>query len=180
MANIKVQKKQAIVKELVTKLTDSHFYITDSQGLSVSQINQIRKECFQKNIQYQVVKNTLLKRTLTLLQDKQLELGDIQNQSYFKGFSGVFIVKKAANEPAKIIANFQKNKNVKKPLLKMAIVHGELYRGGQSLQTLIKLKSKEVLISELISLLKSPTRQIVSSLQGASNKIAAIVKALPG
>lgn len=176
MSNI--QKKQAIVQKLTEKLANSHFYITDSQGLNVQQVNELRKLCYEKSIHYQVVKNTLLEKTFTSLNNEDVDYALLKNQA-LKGSSSIFITQQTASEPAKIIKNFQKTKKSVKPLLKGAVVDGELYIGSPSLDALSKIKSKEVLISELINLLKSPAQHVIASLQGAQNKLSSIIKALP-
>ena len=176
MSNI--QKKQTIVKQLIEQLANSHFYIADSEGLSVQQSSKLRKACYEKSIHYQIVKNTLLAKAFNSLHGENVNYTPLKEQA-LKGASSIFITHKTASEPAKIIKNFQKSTKSIKPLLKGALVNGELYIGPQSLDVLSELKSKEVLISELLGLLKSPVQQVVSSLQGAGNKLNSVLNALP-
>lgn len=177
MSNL--QRKQAIVEQLTKKLNNKHFYITNSEGLSVQQINELRKLCYEKDIHYQVIKNTLLKKVFTLLTDHSINYTSLENQA-LKGPTSIFITQNAASEPAKLIQHFHQTNKSKKPLLKGAIVNGEIYIGSASLDELTKIKTKEVLIGELISLLQSPTHRIIRTLKSPQNKLSSIImKALP-
>ncbi len=169
-------KKQKIIQRLSKKLANNNFYITDSQGLNVQQVNEIRKTCKDKNIHYQVIKNTLLAKTLTSL-DNQIDYTPLKEQ-ILKGPTSIYIAQKNASEPAKIIQKFQKTKKQSKPLLKGAIIDGQLFIGSQHLDALSKLKSKEVLIGELLSLLQAPTHRVIAALQSSKNNLAGVIKTL--
>jgi len=169
-------EKKTIVQKLGAKLASSHFYITDSQGLNAQQIGQIRRACYEKDIHYQVVKNTLLIKTLNLL-ISQTDYTPLVEQ-VLKGPSSIFISQKIASEPAKIIQKFQKTKKSPKPFLKAAVIDGELFIGSAHLATLSKLKPKEVLIGEVLGLLQTPVHRLITTLQSSGKNLARIVKTL--
>lgn len=169
------EKKQHIVQTLAKKLSQSHFYITDSQGLNVSLINKIRRSCHEKGIHYQVLKNTLLKKTLDSLAN-HTDYTPIKTQ-VAKGPSSIFITQQAAS-PAKIIQAFQRTNKQTKPILKGAVIDSELFVGSTHLDALSKLKSKEALISELLSLLQASFENLLATLQSAQHNLTGVMKTL--
>lgn len=169
------EEKAVIIENLAEKLANtSYFYITDASGLSVAQINAFRKMCFDKGIEYKVVKNTLIK--------KALEKSDTDysafNDQVLKGFSGI-LFSETGNAPGKLIKEFRKkDKEGVKPKLKGASIDSDLFIGEENLDFLSSLKSKEELLGEVITILQSPANNVIGALQSGKNKLAGIVKTL--
>lgn len=167
------EEKAVIIDELSEKFSQhSHFYITDASGLTVGQINAFRRLCFHAGVEYGVYKNTLIR--------KALEKQGSANEDLFKvlqGFSGVIFSKEAGNAPAKVIRDYRKGAEGK-PLLKAASIDTSLFFGEENLNMLSELKSKNELIGEIISLLQSPAKNVVSALLSGKNTVAGLVKAL--
>ncbi|GJM27550.1 MAG: 50S ribosomal protein L10 [Cyclobacteriaceae bacterium] len=170
-------EKQTIVEELYQKFSETnHFYITDPQGLNVERVNNFRRMCFNKGIEYKVYKNTLIKKALEKLDTDYSSFDD----TVLKGFSGILFSGESSNIPAKIIKEFRKSAKSEEllPLLKGASIDTDLFIGEEYLDTLSKLKSKAELIGEVISLLQSPAKNVVSALQSGPQTLAGLVKTL--
>lgn len=167
------EEKASIIDELAEKFNQhTHFYVTDASGLTVEQINAFRKLCYQTGVEYGVYKNTLIR--------KALEKQGSANEELFKvlqGFSGVIFSKEIGNAPAKVIRKYR-NGGEGKPLLKAASIDSDLYFGEESLNMLSELKSKNELIGDIISLLQSPAKNVISALTSSKNTVAGLVKAL--
>jgi large subunit ribosomal protein L10 len=131
--------------------------------------------CFERGVEYRVIKNTLIKKALEQVNGDYTPLHD----TALKGFSGVFFSSTDGKTPAKLIKEFRgKVKGNQKPILKGASIDSDLFIGNDSLDTLISLKSKAELVGEIIGLLQSPAKNVLSALQSGGNKIAGIVKTL--
>lgn len=170
-------EKESIVEELYQKFSETAtFYITDPQGLNVENINNFRRMCFKQGVEYKVYKNTLIKKALEKLDTDYTSFGD----TVLKGFSGILFSKESSNIPAKIIKEFRKSANSEEelPLLKGASIDSDLFIGEEHLTTLSKLKSKPELIGEVISILQSPAKNVVSALLGGKHTLAGLIKAL--
>ena len=170
-------EKENIVEELLQKFSDhNYFYITDPQGLNVERVNNFRRLCFKKGVEYKVYKNTLIKKALEKLDADYSSFDD----TVLKGFSGILFSSESSNAPAKIIKEFRKSEKSEDllPLLKGASIESDLFIGEENLDTLSKLKSKAELIGEVISILQSPAKNLVSALQGSFNTLAGLVKTL--
>lgn len=171
------EDKKTIIEELTDKLkTTPHFYIADASGFSVAQVNSFRKLCFDKGLEYKVYKNTLIKKAL---ENMEADYEDFADQT-LKGFSGILFSQEIGNLPAKVILDFRKKLGTKnkRPLFKGASVDGDQFLGESSLEFLSKLKSKEELLGEVISLLQSPATNVVSALQSGKHTLAGLVKTL--
>lgn len=172
------EEKGQVIEELAERLSQTnYFYITDASGLNVAQINSFRKMCFDKGVEYKVVKNTLIQKALEKLEADYTPFND----SVLKGFSGIIFSPEDAKVPAKLIQDFrkkEKSKDFKKPLLKGASIESGLFIGENNLDVLSQLKSKSELIGEIVTLLQSPATNVVSALQSGKNKLAGIVKTL--
>jgi large subunit ribosomal protein L10 len=162
--------------DLVLALTEQmkeygNFYITDTSDLTVAKINNIRRQCFENEITMQVAKNSLIKKAIEAMG------GDNMDPMYdvLKGSSSI-LFSKSATAPAKLIKKLRKGGD--KPLLKAAYIDSSLFIGDNQLDTLTKLKSKEQLIGEIIGLLQSPAKNVVSALQSGGNILAGVVKTL--
>lgn len=168
------EQKAQVISELTDKLQKTdHFYITDTSGLTVAEINKFRSACFKKGIEYKVVKNTLIKKALQNLKNDHSEMS-----AALKGFSGIMFINESANVPARVIKDFQKEISKDKPKFKAASIDSDIFIGSEHLDTLISLKSKQELIGEIITLLQSPAKNVISALQGGGHKLAGIVKTL--
>ncbi len=168
------EEKIAVVHELGVTLSEApNIYIVDGGGLNVEQVNNLRRLCSEAGVKLQIVKNTLLKKALDNAEGDYDELyGTLKQQSavFFTG-------EDSPNSPAGIIKTFQKsNPNV--PKLKSAYVGAAVFIGEDQLDTLAKLKSKNELIGEIISLLQSPAKNVLGALQSAGQTLAGIIKTL--
>ncbi len=168
------EEKEQIIGELSQKFADNaHFYVTDASGFTVEQINNFRRLCFKSGIEYRVYKNTMIQKALE--RQEGVDYAPIFN--VLSGFSGVIFSKETGNAPAKVIKEFRK-KMEGKPVLKAASIGSDFFIGDENLDTLVELKSKNELIGEIISLLQSPAKNVVSALLSSKNKVAGLVKAL--
>jgi large subunit ribosomal protein L10 len=166
-------EKQAVIEEIAGKLQDTkYFYVTDASGLSVEEVNQFRRKCFEGGVEYKVYKNTLIQKAVESVEGASNDVGEV-----LKGFSGIVFSPDSSNAPAKIIKGLRKE-GFEKPLLKAASIDGDLYVGDESLDALSKLKSKTELIGEVIGLLQSPATNVISALQSGGNNLSGLLKAL--
>ena len=170
-------EKTTFVKQLAQKLADAdYFYIIDATGLTVAEVNDFRRKCFQAGVVYQVAKNTLIGKALETLE------GDVDYTTFsnavLKGFSGILFAQEVGNAPAKVIQAFRKQKSLDNPVFKGACIDNALYIGEEHLEALSKLKSKSELIGDVIGLLQGPTQQVMASLQSSSSQLAGILETL--
>ncbi len=167
------EEKGEIIEKLSEKFSqNAHFYITDASGLTVEQINAFRKICFKAGVEYGVYKNTLIRKALEKQEGNYEDLYKVLH-----GFSGVLFSKEVGNAPAKVI-NEYRAKLEGKPAFKGASIASSLFIGEENLKTLTELKSKNELIGEVISLLQSPAKNVLSALLSGKNTVAGLVKAL--
>jgi large subunit ribosomal protein L10 len=165
------EEKHDLVLALTEQIKEyGNFYITDTSDLTVAKINNIRRKCFESDITMQVAKNTLIKKAMEAAGGDFTSMYDV-----LKGSSSI-LFSKSATAPAKLIK--QLRKQGEKPILKAAYIDSAIFIGDNQIDTLMKLKSKEQLIGEIIGLLQSPAKNVVSALQSGGNKIAGIVKTL--
>ena len=168
------KKKRQIIESLAAKLNEyPHFYITDIADLNAEQTAALRRQCFEKEVCLMVVKNTLLEKAL-----ESVNKADDQLKAVLNGTTSVMF--SATNKaPAQVIKEFRKSNPLGKPILKAAFVEDCIYVGDQNLDTLVAIKSREELIGDIIGLLQSPIKNVMSALTGAAGqKVAGIVKAL--
>lgn len=167
------EEKGLIIEELAEKFRNTpYFYVTDSSGLTVEKINNFRRLCFQKGVEFRVVKNTLIAKAL---EKNEINTSSIK-ENVLKGFSGIIFSPESGQLPVKLLQEFRRKED--KPVLKGAFIDSELYIGDDQIEALTKLKSKNELIGELIALLQSPAKNVVSGLQSGKHKLAGIVKTL--
>ncbi|RZA01930.1 MAG: 50S ribosomal protein L10 [Sphingobacteriaceae bacterium] len=165
------EEKHDLVLALTEQIKDyGNFYITDTSDLTVAKINDIRRKCFESDITMQVAKNTLIKKAMEAAGGDFSPMFDV-----LKGSSSI-LFSKSATAPAKLIKALRKQGD--KPILKAAYIDSAIFIGDNQIDTLIKLKSKEQLIGEIIGLLQSPAKNVVSALQSGGNTIAGLVKTL--
>ncbi|MDP4865941.1 MAG: 50S ribosomal protein L10 [Crocinitomicaceae bacterium] len=166
------EEKAKYIDELTAELTASNiFYLADTAELTVEVVNNLRRRCFQSNIRMKVVKNTLLQKAMDRVDGKDFgNLGETLSGATSIMFSEV------GNLPAKLIQEFRKKNE--KPILKGAYIDDAVFVGDNQLDALATLKSREELIGDIIGLLQSPAKNVVSGLTGAGSKIAGILKTL--
>ena len=168
---MKREEKNAIINSLTESLEQyTHFYLTDTAQLNAADTSALRRACFEKKIRLIVVKNTLLKRAMEN-SDKNLE----ELYEVLKGSTSVMF-SNTGNDPARLIKEFRKKHD--KPVLKGAYVQESIYIGDNQLDALVSLKSKEELIADIIALLQSPAKNVISALQSGSNTIHGVLETL--
>ncbi len=168
----RVQKK-AIIEELTEKFSNTNFfYLTDSSTLNVEDINKLRRICFEKNIEIRVVKNTLIRKALEAVEGKEYD------ESLLNELKGptTLMFAEHANEPAKLVKEFRKEHE--KPLIKAAYVEESVYVGDEQLDALAALKSKKELIGDVILLLESPIKNVISGLNSGGDTLARLLQAI--
>ncbi len=169
------QEKTQVISDLAVKLKEnSNFYFADASGLTVAEINSFRRICFDKGVEYNVYKNTLIKKALETLDTDYSSFDD----TVLKGFTGIIFSDESGNLPAKVIKEFRKSAKSEKPIFKGASIDTDLFIGNENLDTLSKLKSKLELIGDVIMLLQSPAKNVISALQSGQDNIAGILKTL--
>jgi large subunit ribosomal protein L10 len=166
-------QKNEVIELLKDKFSQyQNFYITNTESLSVEQIGKLRRICFDKKVEMKVAKNTLIKKALENLDSTRFS-------GVFDSLNGVtaLLFSESAKEPALIISSFRKDSNLERPVLKAAFIDGDVFEGDKQLKTLTTLKSKHDLIGEIIGLLQSPAKNVISGLN-AGSKLAGLVQAL--
>lgn len=167
---MKKEVKDTIVVELGAKLNEySHFYLVDVTGMNAVATSKLRRECFKNDIKMVVVKNTLF--------HKALEASDVDFEPLYgclKGSTAVLFCN-TANVPAKMLKNYKKEGI---PALKAAYAEECMYIGADKLEELAALKSKNELIAEVVALLQSPAKNVVSALQSGAQTIHGVLKTL--
>ncbi|REE82817.1 large subunit ribosomal protein L10 [Lutibacter oceani] len=165
------EEKSQVIEALTTKLTESNIiYLADISGLNALDTSNLRRACFKANIKLAVVKNTLLSKAMAK-SDK--DFGDLPES--LKGNTSLMI-SETGNAPAKLIKEFRKKS--KKPVLKGAYIEEAIYVGDDQLDALVNIKSKEELIGDIITLLQSPAKNVISALQSGGNKLSGILTTL--
>ncbi|MFT6054241.1 MAG: large subunit ribosomal protein L10 [Roseivirga sp.] len=169
------EEKGLVIEELYQKFSDNNnFYITDASRMSVAQTTVLRRLCFEKGIEFKVFKNSLIQKAL-LKMDADYASFD---EKVLTGFSGILFSAQDANAPAKLIKDFRKKSGLNYPLLKGASIDTDLFIGEESLDVLVSLKSKAELIGEVIGLLQSPAKNVISGLKSSGGKLAGILQTL--
>lgn len=165
------EEKNQFVDNLTVKLNNANiFYLADIAGLDAENSSKLRRYCFSGNIQMEVVKNSLLKKALERAEGNYDEL-----YVSLKGNTSIMFAE-SGNGPAKLIKEFRKKSE--KPILKGAFIEQSIFIGDANLDALVALKSKNELIGDIIALLQSPAKNVISALQSGGGKIAGIVKTL--
>jgi len=155
------EQKQEVIETLKNKFSQySNFYITDTESLSVAQVTNLRRHCFDKQVEMRVAKNTLIKKALESLDsEKYAGVYDSLHKVTALMFS------ESPKDPAVIISSFRKAQNGEKPELKAAFLNGDIFIGDNQLINLTKIKTKNELIGEVIGLLMSPIQRVIGALQ---------------
>ena len=166
------EEKSQYIEDLAVKLSESGvFYLTDTAGLTVESVNSLREKCFKSNIELKVVKNTLLKKALEKIEDKDYS----ELYGLLAGPTAIMF-SEVGNAPAKVIKNFRKKFD--KPVLKGAFIEETVYTGEDNLEALVAIKSKNELIADIVALLQSPAKTVVSGLKTGGGTLAGIIKTL--
>ena len=165
------KEKNELIDVLNNMLEENkNFYLADIAGLTAEESSSLRRLCYKQNVTIQVVKNTLLKKAFDKNSKDFNQLDEI-----LKGNTSIMFADEA-KAPASVIKTFRKKSE--KPILKAAHIEEEFYIGDNNLSILSELKSKNELIGDIIILLQSPAKNVISSLQSSSSKLSGIVKAL--
>lgn len=167
------EQKAQLVESIAQQLNDTdNFYLTDLTGLNSEQTTNLRRLLFKNGIKLQMVKNTLLKRAFNSLNFNVDEIEEV-----FSGSTSIMFTEKG-NQPAKIIKEYTKKFKTSKPEVKAAYIEETFYLGKDNLDFLASIKSKDELIGDLIGLLQSPAKNVVSALQSGGNKLSGILETL--
>ena len=165
-------QKAQYIEDLAQDLSKANiFYLADTSALTVETINQLRRRCFQQGIELRVVKNTLLAKAMANVEGRNYD----NLASVLSGPTSIMFAE-VGNAPAKLIKDFRKKND--KPLLKGAYIDEAVFIGDNQLDALESLKSREELIGDIIGLLQSPAKNVISGLTGGGSKIAGILKTL--
>ncbi|NNK88872.1 MAG: 50S ribosomal protein L10 [Flavobacteriaceae bacterium] len=165
------EEKSQVIKELTAQLSENeNIYLADISGLNAGQTSALRRACFKANVRLSVVKNTLLEKAM---EASEKEFGELPTT--LKGNTSVLYAE-TGNAPAKVIKAFRKKSE--KPLLKGAFIEEAIYVGDDQLETLVNIKSREELIGDVVALLQSPAKNVISALQSGGGKLSGILKTL--
>ena len=165
------EEKSQVIEDLTAQLADTNtIYLADISGLDAGSTSNLRRACFKANVKLSVVKNTLLAKAMEATEKDFGELPTV-----LKGNTSIML-SETGNAPAKVIKEFRKKSE--KPLLKGAFVEEAIYVGDDYLETLVNIKSKEEVIGDIIGLLQSPAKNVVSALKSGGGKLAGILKTL--
>ena len=165
------EEKILEIENLTTKLKDvKNLYLTDIAGLNAMETSSLRRACFKAGIKLSVVKNTLLERAM---KNSGKDFGELKD--LLKGNTSLMF-SESGNGPAKVIKDFRKKSD--KPILKGAFIEESVYVGDEQINNLVSIKSKEELIGEIISILQSPTKNLISALKSGGGKVSGILKSL--
>jgi len=165
-------EKKEVIDQLTVQLQENNiFYLTDTSELTVEVTNKLRRSCFEKGVSMTVVKNTLLRKAMENVEGKDFT----EFYDTLKGATSLMF-SETGNVPAKLIKEFRKTSD--KPILKGAYIEEAIFVGDDKLAVLENIKSKEELIGEVITLLQSPAKNVISALKSGGNTIAGLVKTL--
>ncbi len=165
------EEKSQVIADLTTRLTEGTIiYLADISGLNALDTSNLRRACFKANIKLAVVKNSLLEKAM---EKSDKDFGELPTT--LKGNTSLMF-SETGNAPAKLIKEFRKKSD--KPVLKGAYIEEAIFVGDDQLETLVNIKSKEELIGDIISILQSPAKNVVSALQSGGAKLSGILKTL--
>ena len=165
------EEKSRVIEDLTAQLAENTtIYLADISGLDAGSTSNLRRACFKANVKLAVVKNTLLAKAM---ESSDKDFGDLP--TVLKGNTSIMF-SETGNAPAKVIKDFRKKAEI--PLLKGAYVEEAIFLGDDKLETLVNIKSKEEVIGDIIGLLQSPAKNVVSALKSGGGKIAGILKTL--
>ena len=153
-------QKNEVIELLKGKFSQyNNFYVTDTESLTVAQIVKLRRACFNKQVEMKVAKNTLIKKAMESLDaERYAGVYDSLHKVTALMFS------ENPKDPALIISSFRKDSKGEMPVLKAAFINGDVYMGNDQLASLVKIKTKNELIGEVIGLLQSPAKRVIAAL----------------
>lgn len=167
---MKKEVKDTIIAELGEKIKEyGHFYLVDVTGLNAEKTSALRRKCFQNEVKMVVVKNTLLQ--------KALDASEVDFEPLYGALKGntAMLFCNTANVPAKLLKEYKKDGI---PSLKAAYAEEGIYVGAEQLEVLSAIKSKNEVIAEIVALLQSPAKNVISALQSGSQTIHGVLKTL--
>ena len=165
------KEKSQVIDQITAQLTDNQtIYLADISGLDAGSTSKLRRACFKAGVKLSVVKNTLLKKAM---ESTEKNFGELPN--VLVGNTSLMFAE-SSNAPAKVIKAFRKK--TKTPLLKGAFIEEAIYIGDDQLDALVDIKSKDEIIGDIIGLLQSPAKNVISALKSGGGKLAGIVKTL--
>jgi large subunit ribosomal protein L10 len=165
------EEKSQVIENLTAQLTEnSTIYLADISGLDAGTTSNLRRACFKAGVRLSVVKNTLLSKAM---ESSEKDFGELSG--VLKGNTSLMF-SETGNAPAKVIKEFRKKSE--KPVLKGAYIEEAVYVGDEQLDNLVNIKSKEEVIGDIIGLLQSPAKNVISALKSSGGTLAGIVKTL--
>ena len=165
------EEKSVAINEILDVLkSNQNIYLTDISGLNALETSNLRRMCFKAGVKLSVVKNTLLEKAMD---DSEKDFGELKET--LNGNTSVMIAE-LSSAPAKVIKNFRKKSE--RPILKGAMLEEDIYIGDEQLETLFAIKSKEELIGDIIMLLQSPAKNVISALSSSGGKLSGIILTL--
>lgn len=165
------EEKSQVIEELTAQLaSNTNIYLADISGLNAGNTSDLRRACFKANVKLAVVKNTLLEKAM---EASEKDFGELP--TILKGNTSV-MYSETGNAPAKVIKAFRKKSD--RPLLKGAFIEAAIYIGDEQLDALVDIKSREELIGDIVGLLQSPAKNVISALKSGGGKLAGIIKTL--
>ena len=165
------EEKSRVIEDLTAQLADNTtIYLADISGLNALNTSNLRRACFKANVKLAVVKNTLLAKAM---ESSDKDFGELP--TVLKGNTSIMF-SETGNAPAKVIKEFRKKSD--RPLLKGAFIEEAIFLGDDKLETLVNIKSKEEVIGDIVGLLQSPAKNVISALKSGGGKIAGILKTL--
>lgn len=165
------EEKSQVIQDLTAQLAEnSVVYLADISGLDAGTTTNLRRACFKAGVKLSVVKNTLLEKAM---ESSDKDFGELTG--VLKGNTSLMF-SETGNAPAKVIKEFRKK--AERPILKGAFIEEAIFVGDDQLDTLVEIKSKEELIGEIVGLLQSPAKNVISALKSGGGTIAGIVKTL--
>ena len=164
------EDKNTVIEQIAATTKEySHFYLVDTTAMNAASTSALRRKCFESDIKLLVVKNTLLQKALD-----SLEVDYSPLYGSLKGSTTIMFTN-IGNAPAKLIKNVAKEGI---PGLKAAYVEESFYVGADQLEALISIKSKNEVIADVIALLQSPAKNVISALQSGGNTLHGVLKTL--
>lgn len=165
------QEKAQAIKDITAQLGETpNIYLADISGLNAGDTSKLRRACFKAGVKLAVVKNTLLEKAMEKAEKDFGELPEV-----LKGSTSIML-SETGNAPAKVIKEFRKKSE--RPLLKGAFIEEAIYVGDDQLDALVDIKSREELIGDIVGLLQSPAKNVISALKSSGGKLAGIIKTL--
>ena len=165
------EEKSVAINEILDVLkSNQNIYLADISGLNALQSSSLRRMCFKAGVKLSVVKNTLLEKAMV---SSSKDFGDLKDTLI--GNTSIMIAE-SSSAPAKVIKNFRKKSE--KPILKGAMIDEDIYMGDDQLEILFAIKSKEELIGEIIALLQSPAKNVISALKSSGGRLSGIIETL--